>query len=109
MVADGESSVNCLPLDYLLSKKIPTLIKIDVEGYEQNVLNGAESMIKAYQPVLAVAIYHKERDFWEIPLKIKEKYPFYSLFIRSYMNIQETILYAVPPSRKVRMVLNEIS
>ncbi|WP_242824874.1 FkbM family methyltransferase [Dehalobacter sp. DCA] len=109
VVADGESSVNCLPLDYLLSKKIPTLIKIDVEGYEQNVLNGAESMIKAYQPVLAVAIYHKERDFWEIPLKIKEKYPFYSLFIRSYMNIQETILYAVPPSRKVRMVLNEIS
>lgn len=57
-------------------EKIPTLIKIDVEGYEQNVLNGAESMIKAYQPVLAVAIYHKERDFWEIPLKIKENIRF---------------------------------
>lgn len=103
VVADGELRVNCLSLDRLLSEKVPTFLKIDVEGYEQKVLGGAENIILVCQPVLAIAMYHKERDLWEIPLKIKEKYPFYSLFIRSYMNIQETILYAVPPSRKVRM------
>lgn len=108
VLSDGEVSVCCTALDDLLAEKPPTLIKIDVEGFEQEVLNGAQNIIRACQPVLAVAIYHKERDLWEIPLMINEKYPFYSLFIRSYMNLQETILYAVPPSRKVRMA-NEIS
>lgn len=103
VVADGELRVNSMTLDHLLSEKVPTFLKIDVEGCEQKVLGGAQNAIHTCQPVLAIAMYHRERDLWEIPLNIKEKYPFYSLYIRSYMNIQETILYAVPPSREVRM------
>lgn len=98
---DGEQQISCTSLNKLLQGKGPTLIKIDVEGYEEQVLTGSMEVITRCRPVLAVAIYHKEEDFWKIPLLIREKYPFYSLFIRSYMNIHETILYAVPENRLV--------
>lgn len=98
---NGENTVNCDTLDKLAYGVCPTFIKIDVEGFEQQVLAGAEKTINEFQPVIAIAIYHSEKDFWEIPLLIKEKYPFYSLYIRSYMNVHETILYAVPDNRRV--------
>lgn len=100
--SDGGTEVYCNTLDGLLSNIWPTFIKIDVEGFEQRVLAGADFKIRNCKPVLAVAIYHTEKDFWEIPLLIKEKYPFYSLYVRSYMNINETILYAVPENRTVQ-------
>ncbi len=100
--SDGGAEVDCNTLDGLLSNIWPTFIKIDVEGFEQRVLAGADFIIRNCKPVLAVAIYHTEKDFWEIPLIIKEKYPFYSLYVRSYMNIHETILYAVPENRMVQ-------
>lgn len=99
--SDEEAVVDCNTLDGLFSTFCPTFIKIDVEGFEQRVLAGADLTIRNCKPVLAVAIYHTERDFWEIPIFIKEKYPFYSLYVRSYMNINETILYAVPENRRV--------
>lgn len=39
-------SVSCEPLDLLLAdRQSPSLLKIDVEGFEQEVINGAESVL----------------------------------------------------------------
>lgn len=61
-VADGSSgdtrvapglSVEMLPLDHF-SFKFVDLIKVDCEGYEENVLRGAEETIKTWRPTIIV-------------------------------------------------------
>ncbi len=98
----GESAVPCDRLDALLAGCKPTMIKIDIEGYEKRALAGAVSTIRTHRPVLAIAIYHHTEDLWEIPMQIRHDYPWYSLHVRSYMNLAETVLYAVPTNRRAR-------
>lgn len=42
------------------------LIKVDIEGFEQQLLKGAYNTIKKYKPVLLISIYHNPADFFEI-------------------------------------------
>ncbi|MDR1946243.1 MAG: FkbM family methyltransferase [Desulfovibrio sp.] len=42
------------------------LIKVDVEGYEQNFLRGALETIKTQKPILLLSIYHNYDDFYKI-------------------------------------------
>lgn len=42
------------------------LIKVDVEGFEPQVIRGALETIKAQKPVLVVAIYHTPEEFYEL-------------------------------------------
>ncbi len=51
--APGSEVVNVVPLDDLSYGRID-FIKIDVEGYELNVLNGAKDTIKRCKPVIIV-------------------------------------------------------
>lgn len=66
------------------------------------LLAGAEAIIRRDEPVIAIATYHKEQDFWEIPLRLKHLVPEYHFYLRSYLNVAETVLYAVPPARLKR-------
>ena len=63
-----------IPLDkYIKENNLDVgLIKIDVEGFEQNVLNGAYETIKKCRPTLLISIYHKPDDFFEIAPMIKQ-------------------------------------
>ena len=98
---NGKIEVRATTLDSLAEKLPVTILKIDVEGYEQKVLEGAKIIIKKYLPVIAVATYHKEEDFYEICEKIHQLSKEYSFYLRSYMNLQETVLYAVPRWRSI--------
>lgn len=84
-------------LDDSLSNERVSFIKMDIEGAEVNALRGAENIIRKERPKLAVCIYHKTSDFWEVPLLINSfgKYKFY---IRHHgkINCWDTICYAVP-------------
>ena len=74
---------------------IPTLIKMDVEGYEICALLGAMNLIKTHKPKLALSIYHKFDDLWNIPALIKMWVPEYKISIRQYaFDRTETVLYA---------------
>lgn len=95
----GEEDVSCATLDSFAEELHPTVLKIDVEGWESRLLAGAETVICRDKPVIAIAIYHREQDFWEIPLKLKQMVPEYRFYLRSYLNVSETVLYAVPPGR----------
>jgi FkbM family methyltransferase len=44
-----------------------TFIKIDAEGYEANILNGATKTIKRHRPVVVMSAYHKPNDKTELP------------------------------------------
>lgn len=42
------------------------LIKVDIEGYEQNFLRGSLQTIKTHRPVLLLSIYHNVNDLLDI-------------------------------------------
>lgn len=69
----GDQEIEIITIDSLkekMSDKIG-LIKMDIEGYEMNALQGAKLTIKKDKPVLLISIYHSGRDFFEIPKYIK--------------------------------------
>lgn len=43
------------------------LIKLDVEGSEMNVLNGARDSILKWRPKMAISLYHRKEHLLEIP------------------------------------------
>ena len=78
-----------------------TFIKMDVEGSEMNALRGARKTILKNHPKLAICIYHKNRDFIEIPTWIHKLVPEYKLYVRHHsFSVNETVLYAIPPETK---------
>ncbi len=94
---DDESTiVKACTLDGIIDPTSPvTLIKMDIEGAELKALQGAVNIIEKYHPKLAICIYHKANDIWEIPLYIHEAFPWYKLAIRHHgSRWMETVLYA---------------
>jgi FkbM family methyltransferase len=73
-----------------------TFIKFDIEGAELEGLKGAAKTIKRDKPKLAICIYHKPNDYYEIAEYIKSLVPEYKAYIRHYYYLAaETILYCV--------------
>lgn len=94
--------VDCDSLDNLLKGETVDFIKMDIEGAERMALLGASNTIGNHKPILAVCIYHKPEDFFDIPLLIEEMVPDeYCYYVRQYRYGQsETVLYALPKSRR---------
>ena len=92
---DGETIIYTCRLDEELKDKRVTFIKMDIEGAEREALRGAEKIIREQKPKLAISIYHKKEDIWEIPGIILEMNPDYKFYIRHYsLRDAETVLYA---------------
>lgn len=93
---DGEIKIDVTAIDDVIDPNDRvTLIKMDVEGAELESLKGAEKCIKRDRPKLAICIYHKPEDLYELPLYIKSIVPEYKLYIRHHSNIgAESVLYA---------------
>lgn len=91
----GDSIVEVDNIDSL--KDItPTFIKMDVEGSEYQALVGAKNTIRRSHPRLAICVYHKLEDIWEIPLLIQSIDPDYVFYLRHYSFADnETVLYAI--------------
>lgn len=99
----GEDELTYDPTDYLevvdgdsLNLE-PTFIKMDIEGSELAALKGFKNTILKYRPKMAICIYHRIEDFWDIPLYIHETFPNYTLHVRHHnLDMTETVLYAIP-------------
>jgi FkbM family methyltransferase len=99
-VGSGVDTVEVVPLDEILADCAPTYIKFDVEGAEHDALLGASGTIRANMPVLAVCLYHKPEDLWDLPLLMRSLGPDYRMYLRRYSDERwETVCYAVPPER----------
>lgn len=91
----GNNFVPVVALDDVLPNFSPSLIKLDVEGSEASSIQGAKKLISKYKPGLAVCVYHKPEDIWEIPLTIMSMFPFYRLRMRCHgYNGFDLVLYA---------------
>ena len=83
-------------IDNLIKEKVD-FIKMDIEGAEQDAVEGASHTIKKHTPILAICIYHKAEDWYKIPKKVLEINPNYKIYLRHYMEgIFETVMYFIP-------------
>ena len=70
-------------------------IKLDIEGAEESALRGASRTIAQDRPRLAISLYHRLQDFYELPLLLHELNPRYRFAIEHYtIHSEETVLYA---------------
>ncbi len=92
----GTQSVEVDTIDNIVKERVD-FIKLDIEGAEQNAIDGAAETIKKYKPILAICVYHKAEDWYKIPQKVLEIEPNYDIYLRHYMEgIFETVLYFIP-------------
>ena len=97
---EGGTVVRCARLDGLLADERPTFMKMDVEGAELDALKGATETIRKHRPVLAICLYHKLEDLWQIPLFIDSLGVDYEYRLRVHAEeCWEIVLYAVPAER----------
>jgi FkbM family methyltransferase len=97
----GSSVVSCVPISDLIdgSERV-SFIKMDIEGAEYDALLGARPVIQRDRPVLAICVYHKQRDIWELPLFMKSMVSEYQMFLRCHeADGWQTVAYAVPVER----------
>lgn len=95
----GTQSVEVDTLDNIIKTKVD-YIKLDIEGAEQDALDGAKSIISEYTPILAICIYHKAEDWYKIPQKVLAINPSYTVYLRHYMEgIFETVMYFIPQEK----------
>ena len=82
-------------LDKMLEDKKVTFIKMDIEGSELKALHGAKNIIRDQQPTLAICLYHKPEDIFQIPIYLKALVPEYKIYIRHYSDmLWDTVCYA---------------
>jgi FkbM family methyltransferase len=94
---NGTVHIAAMALDDFLHNQAIDFIKLDVEGGEVAALNGAARLIGRSRPVLAISLYHRPQDLWEIPELLRKLCHDYRFYLRQhYFNSFETVLYAVP-------------
>ena len=92
----GTNSVEVDTIDNLIKEKVD-FIKLDIEGAEQDAIDGAKETIKKYKPVLAICVYHKAEDWYKIPQKVLAIEEEYDIYLRHYMEgIFESVMYFIP-------------
>lgn len=77
-------------------------VKLDIEGAELDALDGGREIISRDKPKLIVCLYHKPRDLYEIPLRVRELSEDYSMTCaHSSAGFTDTILYAKARGRNI--------
>lgn len=98
---DGETEILIRRIDDQVPA-VPTFIKMDIEGAELMALDGARDLVSRHHPVLAIAVYHRPSDMWNIPKKVLGIHEGYKIYLRHYTeSIYETVMYFVPPEFEV--------
>jgi len=92
--ANGEDEIETVALDDIITENV-TFIKMDIEGAEVEAIKGAKQIICKYKPNMAICIYHKPTDLWEIPFLIHQLVPEYKLSVRHFgVSCSDTVLFA---------------
>jgi FkbM family methyltransferase len=100
LATSGNSEVEVIPIqDVVKANGAPVYLKYDVEGAEQEAIAGAETLIREARPFLAISIYHRPDDLWQLPLYIASLDPNYRFYLRTQgEDGMDVICYALPNS-----------
>jgi len=96
----SQENIEAVTLDSFVKKEgLPRVdfIKLDVEGAELEVLEGAVESIKKFRPKMAISVYHKPEDIITIPKFILKLIPSAKLYLsHKFYSLYETILFVDP-------------
>ena len=93
-------AVQAETIDALVGPHRPTFLKLDIEGFEIDALQGARATIRQHGPILAVCVYHLQDHLWKIPLLLRAWRDDYAFFLRPHNEEGwDLVCYAVPRSR----------
>ena len=85
--------------DYFESQSLD-YVKFDIEGAEREALGGAWTVVRRDRPVIAVAIYHRPHDIFDLPSEIIQRTDEYRYFVRSHDEDGiDLVFYAIPVER----------
>ncbi len=93
--------------DTVKELKLPRIdfIKMDIEGAEMMALRGAKRSLVKYRPTLAICVYHKLIDFYEIPQFIDSLGLDYEFSLQhSTVHGDETVVFARPRGGRNRIL-----
>lgn len=77
----GSKAIGIVSLDEDIKEPL-TIIKMDIEGAEQEALLGASRHIKEDKPKLMICTYHKPEDLFQIPKLIENMRDDYKYYLR---------------------------
>ena len=93
---DGDIEMPVTTIDDVLGGRRLTYIKMNIEGAEPDALRGGQKSIQKWLPRLAISVYHRPADLWQIPKQVLELNSGYELYLRQHDGgIIETVLYAL--------------
>jgi FkbM family methyltransferase len=94
--AQGSTTVRVQRLDDVAIHSA-TFLKMDIEGAEIAALSAGIDTIRRFRPRLAISVYHRAADFWQIPELIDKAGVPYELRMRHYTEgIDETVMFFLP-------------
>ena len=92
---EGGLSIDVYSLDDFMPNGRVDFIKADIEGFELRMLHGAKDLIIRNAPKIAVSIYHRPADYFEIIEYLSELVPEYVFSVRHHTDkFMDTVLYA---------------
>lgn len=72
-------------------------IKFDIEGAEEEAITAAHPFMKKHRPTMAISVYHKPEDLWNIGLELNALQVGYKFFMRNHgVDGTDVICYAIP-------------
>lgn len=74
--------VSTVSVDHLCADLSVDLIKYDVEGFEAEALRGSLKTINSNAPAIALSLYHRSADIFELPLFLYEKCGYRKFYLR---------------------------
>ncbi|MBE6542310.1 MAG: FkbM family methyltransferase [Ruminococcaceae bacterium] len=76
------TSIPSRTIDSIIGDRSVDFIKLDIEGAESTALDGACEVLRRCEPDLAVSLYHKTDDVFDLTERIHETLPSHKLYLR---------------------------
>lgn len=90
----SEKKISKISLDNYFDGEKFTFLKVDVEGSEKELINGAINSIQNFRPKIALSIYHYPTDIFLLPLLCAKINSDYKFRIRHHSSqLIESVLY----------------
>jgi len=91
---DSPDIISTISLDEYFEGDAFTFLKVDIEGSEAAMLDGAVMSIRKWRPRIAVSVYHYPTDIFEIPQKCFSLNSDYRFSISHHSSqLMDTVLY----------------